>query len=142
MKRKELRWVNLTFIYTSIAYTGIQLVRSPPATHAYTTNYGVTKSIVKNMMSDLVMPARPPRNKNNQATQRPHRRETNIPNRPHVNQNIKAKPPVHGNNAGPHQVKPRTATTPKRCSLLRMIGLHGQRTQSRLPPRASQLPGG
>src|SRR5205807_5399911 len=63
MKRKELRWVNLTFIYTSIAYTGIQLVRSPPATLAYTTNYGLTKSTVKDMTSDRVMPARSPRNK-------------------------------------------------------------------------------
>ena len=66
MKRKELRWVNLTFIYTSIAYTGIQLVRSPPAMQAYTTNYGLTKSTAKNMMSDRVMPARLPRNKNHQ----------------------------------------------------------------------------
>src|SRR5207302_11153914 len=55
--------VQSNFIYTSIGYTGIQLVRSPPATHAYTTNYGLTKSTVKNMMSDRVMPARSPRNK-------------------------------------------------------------------------------
>jgi len=38
-------------------------VRSPPATHTYTTNYGLTKSMVKDMMSDRVMPARPPSNK-------------------------------------------------------------------------------
>src|SRR5205807_4461443 len=63
MKRKELRWFNLIFIYTSIAYTGIQLVRSPPASHAYTTNYGLTKSMAKDMMSDRVMLTRSPRNK-------------------------------------------------------------------------------
>src|SRR5207253_9582777 len=93
MKRKELRWVNLTFIYTSIAYTGIQLVRSPPATHAYTTNYRLTKSTVKDMMSDHVMPARSPRNKTiKQPSALPVARQTSPTGS--TQHKYKTKPPV------------------------------------------------
>src|SRR5207237_2419241 len=50
--------------------------------------------------------------------------------------------PRPSSNEGQQPGIPTTGTTPKGCSLLRMILWHGRRTHSRLSPRASQLPGG
>src|SRR5205807_7205278 len=50
--------------------------------------------------------------------------------------------PRPGSNEGQQQGIPTTGTIPKRCGLLRLILRHGRRTQSRLSPRASQLPRG
>src|SRR5437868_13348411 len=50
--------------------------------------------------------------------------------------------PRPGSNEGQQQGIPTTGTTPKCCGLLRLILRHGRRTESRLSPRASQLPRG
>src|SRR5437660_586338 len=59
---------------------------------AYTTDYGLTKSTVKNMMSDRVMPARPPRNKTiKQPSALPVARQTSPTDS--TKNKIKIKPP-------------------------------------------------